>query len=106
MAHLARPGACALCGDELELAPTELALIEGYELSLTNVTRTDEDDIDDTEEEYREPDPCELYGSFCERCAQKVKIDIERGLMRRIDAARKLADAGGAETEDDDAAPA
>jgi hypothetical protein len=90
MAHLGRPGHCVLCGDELELAPTELAVLEGYELAMTNVTRTDDDDLEDAEEDYKEVDPSELYGTFCDSCAPKIKIDIERACMRRVDAAAKV----------------
>ena len=92
MAHLGRPGFCVLCGEELELAPTELALLEGYELALTNVTRTDDDDLEDAEEHYKEPDGAELYGTFCEMCAPKIKIDIERACMRRVEAAANVRD--------------
>ena len=88
---------CALCGDELACAPTELALMEGYELTLVNVNRTDEDDLEDEDEEFHEGELGEMYMAFCPDCARRAKISIEKWLMRRIEM-RNLAGGNNAAT--------
>lgn len=102
MAWLTDPTACGLCGERLELHSVELEVLEGYKLCLSDVARTEEDDEEEREEPHRVDDPTETASHFCLACAPKVKIGVERWLMRAIEARRNLADRGGESADADE----
>lgn len=99
--HLGPIGLCCVCYEPLDIASNGPDILEGYALAIEDVTKSEDDDVEDAEEArlgVQTRDPSELFGSFCADCTPKVRIAVERLVHQIRD--RELAE------KDDGDAPA